>query len=173
MFVLPMHLDEMLPEALQQRNRRRPVVDERAMPTRSLKLSTNDDLVLVTETEPGLFENQRRRSAWIDVKHCLDDRRPAVGSNDVRLCTGAPHQQDCVDQDGFPGAGLSGQNIEAGRKSDVDRLDDREVFDSKLSKHAPSMLWDSGTSAQEVSAQIQPRLRRHHANRLAFTPFEL
>ena len=48
----------------------------------------------------------------------------------------AEQQADGLDEDGLAGAGLAGQDVEAGVELDLDRVDDREVPDAQEAKHA-------------------------------------
>src|SRR4030043_470017 len=44
---------------------------------------------------------------------------------------------DGIDEDGFAGAGLAGEDIEAGPEFGTELVDDRKIFDVQLGKHFP------------------------------------
>ena len=64
--------------------------------------------------------------------------RVLAGADEVARRAAAEQQADGLDQDRLAGAGLAGQDVEAGVELDLDRVDDREVRDAEEAEHAES-----------------------------------
>ena len=58
-----------------------------------------------------------------------------AGADQVARRAAAEQQADRFDQDRLAGAGLAGQDVEAGVELDLDRVDDREVLDAEEAEH--------------------------------------
>ena len=98
------------------------------------ELPAHDELAVV-QGEPGVVEHGRHRTAGLDVEHRLDGGGLGVGADDVGLGASPPDQQDRVDEHGLAGAGLAGQDVEAGGEHCGHCVDHGEVADSNLAEH--------------------------------------
>ena len=132
MLVLAVNLDERVAQSLEETDRYRGVVDECAMPAAARKLAPDHDLA-VLDRQPGFVE--RRRRPVRHGEHRLDGGRLGVAANHVGLRASPPDEEDRVDQDGLAGAGLAGEDVDAGDEGDRDVLDNREVPDPQLAQH--------------------------------------
>ena len=59
-----------------------------------------------------------------------------AGADQISGGAGAEEQADGFDEDGLPGAGLAGEDVEPGFELDLDGLDDRQVADAEETQHA-------------------------------------
>ena len=138
MLVLAVNVDQVLAETLEQRHRDRRVVHERAVPAGARELAANHDLAVVG-AEARRLQDAGGAAALRQLEHSLDGRRLRLGPDDVGLSARTTQQQQRIDQDRFAGAGLSGEDVEAGREGDGDVLDDGEVPDPQLAEHPPRL----------------------------------
>ena len=138
MLVLAVHLYERVAEPLEEADRDRRVVDEGAMAAATRELAADHDLA-VLHSQPRLVEHGRHAAVG-HGEHRLDGGGLGVGANHIGLRARTAHQENRVDQDGFAGAGLAGEDVEAGGEGDGDVLDHREVPDPQLAQHPVTML---------------------------------
>ena len=134
MLVLAVDLNEGVAQPLEEADRDRRVVHERAMPAAARELAADDHLA-VLEGQARLVE--RRHRAVRDLEDRLHRRRLGVRANHVGLSARTPKEEDRVDQNRLACAGLSGEDVEAWSEGDGKVLDDREVSDSQLTQHPP------------------------------------
>src|SRR2546425_838737 len=153
--VLAVDLDERVPEALEQADRHRRVVDERAVAAAARELATHHDLALL-HRESRLVE-RGRHAAVGHGEHRFHGGALGVGADHVGRGAAAARQEEGVDQDGLAGAGLAGEDVEAGGEGDGNVLDDREVSDPQLAQHPPTMLGQRGASLKTYLKRWGPR----------------
>src|SRR5215470_6855050 len=95
--VLAVDLDQVIAEALEQRDRDRRVVDEGAVAAGARELPAHDQLPVI-ETKPGLVEHRRHRTARRHLEHRFDGRGVGVGADDVGLGARTTDQEDRVEE---------------------------------------------------------------------------
>ena len=66
----------------------------------------------------------------------LDGGGVLPGSHQVARGAAAEQQADGFDQDRFAGAGLAGEDVQAGLELDVDGVDDGQIADTEEAQHA-------------------------------------
>jgi hypothetical protein len=131
--MLSVDLDQRAADIAHQRHARRLIVDEHAgAPVRSLYAAENDVAIVVQRI---LGENRTRRMVTRHVEHgCHLPLRRAM-ANERCVAARAKRQRERVEQDGFSGACLARQHGEAGRKVDVQPLDQDDIADRKSRQH--------------------------------------
>ncbi len=116
--VLAVQLDEPRRQILQGACRCHYSVDERPAPALSGNLAAHQKFVA------AVLENR------------FDRRRILAGAYKVARRPAAKEESDGLDQDRFAGPGFPGEHVEARVELDLDRIDDREMFDAKKPQHA-------------------------------------
>ncbi len=134
MLVLAVDLHEEVAQALEQRYRGGRVVDEDAMPPRSLELPLHNELP-VGRRVPRLVQRRGHGACRGDVEDRHNRGGLGAGAYEIGLGAGAADQQQRVDDDGFAGAGLAGEDVETRCEDDARFLQDRQVPDRELSQH--------------------------------------
>ena len=118
MLVLAVQLDEPLRQVAQRAAvARAPLMNERLRPWLD-DLAADDQLVAVASSKIA------------SMVAC-----GFAGANQVGRGAGAEQQPDGLDEDGLAGAGLAGQDVEAGLELDLDGLDHRKVADAEEAQH--------------------------------------
>jgi hypothetical protein len=138
MLVLSMDVHQLLSEPLEQGNGHGRIVDERAVAAGARELPSDHHLSVLSR-EPGLAEHRRRAAILRSVEHRLHRGRLGIGPDDVGLGARTTQEQERVDEDRLAGAGLAGENVQAGRKDDGDVFDNREVPDPQLAEPPPRL----------------------------------
>src|SRR5271165_3304758 len=77
-------------------------------------------------------------------------------TNGIGGCFVAQQQSERVNEDGFSGAGLASQQIEARRELDGDVVNDRVVFDPQFQQHVSSRLSEVKRSVAWGFASSRP-----------------
>ena len=159
MLVLAVHLHERVAEPLEEADRDRRVVDEGAMAAATRELAADHDLA-VLHGQSRLIEHGRH-AAIGHGEHRLDGGGLGVGANHIGLRARAAYQENRVDQDGLAGAGLAGEDVEAGGEGDGDVLDHREVPDPQLAQHPATMLGQPRSSLKMYPNAWGPDMAPH------------
>jgi hypothetical protein len=81
------------------------------MPSTSGQHPTHEQLCIGRTQQPALLQRGAHRTMRRQCKGRLKDRFVAVGSDLVRRATASDEQRDGINEDGFPGAGLAGQDV--------------------------------------------------------------
>jgi len=132
MLVLSVDLHEDLPDALESGERNRDPVDHGPAPTGSQDLPAYGDLTL------GLVDAQAEGLEVETAGHVEDGfDRAFVFTRSHQIAVGplAADEAKGIDDDGFPGAGLTGQEVQTRAEFDLRGSDDREVFDAQDTEH--------------------------------------
>ena len=79
-----------------------------------------------------VFSQNRPRFIRERRELCRDNSLFAAGAHQILTCPLPENSLNTVDQNGFSGAGLTGEGIEALLQRDLRRGDDREIFDRKF-----------------------------------------
>ena len=112
MLVLTVELDQAVGQILQRAGRGQRAVDEGPAP------SLRGDLAAHQQLFAAAFEDR------------FDRRGVFAGADEVAGGAAAEQQSDRLDEDRLAGAGLAGQDVQAGVEFDLDRVNHREVLDA-------------------------------------------
>src|SRR5271169_6298556 len=74
----------------------------------------------------------------------------------------AQQQRKRVNEDGFSGAGLAGQEVEAGGELDGDVVNDRVVFDPQFQQHVSSRLSEVKRSVARGKSRAEKAQHADH-----------
>jgi len=91
----------------------------------------------VRTASPGgadVTADQHLVTAWT-FEHRLDGRGVGSGADEVGRGAASEEQTHRFDEDGLPGAGLSGKRGEPWIEIDLDGFDHRQVADAKRAQH--------------------------------------
>ena len=127
MVVLAVEVDQSVAGRGELSERRGTPIDPGTAPALCVERASEDERTVVAEIlacEPGT-----RGVGVGQIKLGGELRSIAAGTQLASLEPAAQQQRERVEQDGFPGARLAGQDREAGLELDVERLDDREIAD--------------------------------------------
>ena len=80
--------------------------------------------------QPGT--NQRQCP---DRKTRRNFRPIATATDNARFCALAEHQSQCIDQNGFAGAGLAGERTKPSRELKIQVIDDDKIANGDLPQH--------------------------------------
>ena len=80
-----------------------------------------------------------------------------AGADEIGLGASAAHQQEGVDDDGLAGAGLPGEDVQAGSEDDARFLEDRQVSNGELAQHGGP---HANSPGRRRSKRIARRQRR-------------
>ncbi len=116
--VLTVQFDEARREILQRTGRRERAVDERAAASLRRDLAA-DQQFFAAALEDG-----------------LDRRRVFAGTDQVARRAPTEQKSDGFDQDRLARPGFAREHVQARIELDLDRVDDREMFDAKEPQHA-------------------------------------
>ena len=117
--VLPVQIDERAGGLAQRRARDERAVDEGAAASLRRDLAADDHLAAVRLLE-----------------HRLDGGGLFAGPDELGAGAAADEQADGADEDGLAGAGLAGEDVEAGREFELESIDDGEVGDAEEPDHS-------------------------------------
>ena len=132
--VLAVDLDKRAADVAHQRDAGGLVVDEDAGAAVGGLHAAQDDVAVVVERVFG--EDGARRMV---LRHVEDGRHLALSravADQRGIAARAERQRQGIKQDGFAGAGLAGQDREAGRKIDVQPLDQDDIADRQAGQHS-------------------------------------
>ena len=132
--VLPMDVRQAIPQLAKLRGGRGPAVDEAARaPTRidrPAQQACAIALVEVARREPVAHGGERSQ---VEVR--ADLRALRAGAHDTRIGTAAQRERKGIDKDRLSRPRLPRQRREAGRKLEVEPIDDDVIANRKRSKH--------------------------------------
>jgi hypothetical protein len=137
-FVLAMHVDEVIAEALQEADRHRRVVDEGTVSASPRELAAHEDLPIVG-SESRLLENGESTAVAVVFEASLHGGRIRPGADDVGLGARPAQEEESVDQQGLAGARFAREDVQSRNEGDGDRVDDREISDAQLPQHQPML----------------------------------
>src|SRR4030088_1647715 len=75
-----------------------------------------------------------------DIEHGGNLALLRAMADEARITAAAERQRECIEKDGFAGAGLAGQHRETAGKLDIEPFDQDDVTDRKTRQHAGSFL---------------------------------
>lgn len=131
--VLPVDLDQSLPDASERGKGNRNPVDHGPTPTGRKNFSADGDLpVHLLDPQPQFLESQIGGG----VKDGFNRSLLFPRSNQIAVRALSTHEAEGVDDDGFPRTRFSGQEVEARTELDLGRCDDGEVLYAQDSQHA-------------------------------------
>ena len=132
--VLSVDLDKRAADVAHQRDAGRLIVDEDAGAAVGGLHAAQDDVAVVVQRVFG--EDGARGMV---LRHVEDSRHLALGravADQGGIAARAERQRQGIKQDGFAGAGLAGEDREAGRKIDVQPLDQDDIADRQAGQHS-------------------------------------
>ncbi len=132
--VLAVDFDQRAADVAHQRHAGRLVVDEDAGAAVGALDPAQDDVAVVVERVVG--EKRARRMVARHVEHRRDLTLLSPVAHQRCVAARAKRQRQSVKQDGFAGAGFAGQHRKAGRKIDVQPLDQDDIADRQSGEHA-------------------------------------
>jgi hypothetical protein len=112
-------------QGAQRGHRRRLVIDKDARLAASGDFAPQDDLLLC-RVDAVLVQNLQGTARAL--KHAGDHRAVRAPANQVRRRLFTQQQRKCINQNGFAGAGLAGQDVQAGAEGNLRAIDDDVVF---------------------------------------------
>ena len=89
--------------------------------------------------EPVVAEDHRGRMALRDIEHRGDLPLFDAVTDKAGVAAAAERKRECVEEDGFAGAGFAGQHRKATGKLDIESFDQDDVTDRKTRQHAKSI----------------------------------
>ena len=132
--MLPVQIDEHAPDLREPRRRHRRPVDPGAGATRRAHFATQHDQRVV-HVDPSFVEHRAQLGSRRRIEHALDGRAIGARAHDVGGAAFAEEQAERPNNDGFPRAGLAGEDVEAWPERERQRFDDREVLNPQLGQH--------------------------------------
>ena len=92
--------------------------------------------IVVGIEQPSFRQERVQGRRWLgEGEHRLDVRVRGPGADIIRSSATAEHAADRVNNDGLPGAGLAGQDVEAGTEPDMHVGQQCKVLDGQLVQH--------------------------------------
>ncbi len=85
--------------------------------------------------ESGFFQQGADHLVSFQIEHAFHGRFIGTGTDGLGRCPAAQDQVDCVDDDGFAGAGFTGQDVQTGEERDMEVFDDSNILYDKISQH--------------------------------------
>ena len=118
MLVLAVQIDQDAGQLAERRAGGERAVDEGAAAALRRDLAPQDHFPAVRRVEDG-----------------LDRRRVLPGPDEVGRGAAADQQPDGADEDGLAGAGLAGQDVQAGLELELEAVDDGQIADGEEAEH--------------------------------------
>ena len=122
-------------QILEQRHGHRTAADERARFPAGQDLAFDQQFAIL-DFEPGGFQQAAHGCLVAHIEDAGHARAGFPGADHLRRSAPAQQQAERVHDDGFPAAGLAGQQIQPRVKMDAQALHHRVILDHQLEQHS-------------------------------------
>ena len=158
-FMLPVQAHERTTDFGEYRGGSRCAVDPRARAPARDDLAAQDESRRVVHIHAARIEQRDQIIVARRIENSFYRCLLRTGADEICRPPLTEQEAERADDDGFPCAGFTGENVEARRERQGERVDDREIPDAQLSEH-PTPRRARGVPPNQASAACGRRTYR-------------